>query len=302
MLKSKFCRLSTQWSSSASLFLAARFNSSNSVDDFKVKFWAPINDQKARTGLDNVKEAAQKFQMVGHVQKLMVNSNNNNSISASSSSSSASSTFSWAGVQANHPQVVEDFLIFLSCGFDIKSVDCENNVFVLEHARNFLGWKPAPAAVPQSPSSYATATTTTTETASSSGSEETVNKNPNLLRLPFEMKFELREVVPSLSRPTNSSSENNNNNSNPDQDVIETEQRFSSVKFDCPLVDTLRSQTKCPPEILSCLDADGEGGREPVKMVVALRKAGVRPEIISWRALKSATKKTSTWASALGVL
>lgn len=280
MLRSKYHPLSPSSSlgnySICFLVSSNRLSSSSAASSsFKAKFWGPVNDQKQRTGMENVKEAAQKFQMVGHVQKLMV-------LSATSASpavpvdTTTKPTFSWTGIQTNHPQVVEDFLIFLACGFDIKSVDCVNDVFVLEHCRNFLGWKPAPAVI-----------------SSSSSPPGSDNENPNILRIPFSMTFELREVVPSLSRPSE------NDSSSADDAVVDTETKFSHVTFDCPLVDVLRYNTKCPHEIVSCLD---EGGREPVKMVVALRKAGVRPEIISWRALKSATKKTSTWASALGVL
>jgi hypothetical protein len=298
MIRRKFCAnyictsAFVAQSAVSSVFCSTASDSSAQLE-FTKKFWSPINEQKQRTGLENVKEAAQKFQIIGHVQKLMLlqsqnllsnndnTSNNNNSLG--SSSSSTSSVFTWTDVQTNHPQVVEDFLLFLTTGFDIKSVDCEKSVFVLEHSRNFLGWKPAPVAV---------SANTSAGPEKQQKEEEVVEVNPNLLYLPFSINFELQEVVPTLQRSTTS-------NESDQEQVVETETKFSKLKFDCPLVETLQKQTKCPEEVISCLS---DGNRDPIKMVVALRKAGVRPEIISWRALKSATKKTSTWASALGVL
>jgi hypothetical protein len=257
--------------------------------ELKTLFWSPINNrQLSENGISKsenfVKESPQKFQMIGHLEKISLRApsstamNNNND----DNNNNNQKIFSWLGVQTNNPQVVEDFLIFLCTGFDIRKVDCENNFFLLEHSRNFLGWKPQPLNL-----------------TSSSNSEDEENKsiqNPNLIQLPFDMDF----VVSTTTDAAVADGEQQQQLSTP---------KFSHVKFKSSLVETFQKTGNCPNEVLDCLDSStnnnnnsSNNNREAVKMVVALRKAGVRPEIISWRALKSATKKTSSWASALGVM
>jgi hypothetical protein len=254
--------------------------------EFKSLFWSPINkrqlDQNGKPSPNFVKESPQKFQMVGHLEKLSFIMKNSAEESSNHQTVDQEKIFSWLGVRTNNPQVVEDFLIFICAGFDIRKVDCENNFFLLEHSRNFLGWKPKPLNLP------------TSDSANIGGAEKIENNNPNFIQLPFQMDFNL--VADQQKKDDSTSS----------VDVTTTTTKFSHVHFECPLLETFQKTGSCPNEVLDCLDNNNintnSQNREAVKMVVALRKAGVRPEIISWRALKSATKKTSSWASALGVM
>lgn len=173
--------------------------------------------------------------------------------------------FMWAGLSTDEPRIVEDFLYFFTTGFDIKRVevaDDDNCHFVVNHRRSFLGWKPAANQLQ--------------ETASPSGSVEGKSKavEPSII-IPFNME------LTAMPRPRNT---------------------FQTVRFTWDLGAALRRAasaglvSKPPPEVQECLE-----DMEAIQMVIALRKAGVKSDVISWRALKSATKKQSKWASALGV-
>ena len=56
-------------------------------------------------------------------------------------------------------------------------------------------------------------------------------------------------------------------------------------------------QAGCPSNVIDCMAKP-----EATKMLVALRRAKVRPELISVRALQSATKQQDKWRSALDLL
>lgn len=181
--------------------------------------------------------------------------------------------FSWAGVASNEPQLVEDVLFFLTAGFDIKHVDVSDAhrcSFLVKHSRSFLGWKPPVTQLPPGDPSAAT-----TKAVQPSAATESV-KRQTLITIPFTMD------VTANPTPRNS---------------------FQAVKFSWDLGDALVSHAVVsgiappPREVLDCLQ-----DMEAVRMVTALRKSGVSGDVISWRALRSATKKTSTWASALGVM
>lgn len=57
------------------------------------------------------------------------------------------------------------------------------------------------------------------------------------------------------------------------------------------------TEAGCPQEVTSCL-----ANIDSVNMFVGLRRALVRPDLITHRALNSANKKVEKWQSALGVL
>jgi hypothetical protein len=66
----------------------------------------------------------------------------------------------------------------------------------------------------------------------------------------------------------------------------------------CDLAGSLRvSGAGCPHEVLKCLEQPAA-----MHMLVALRRAKVKPDFISHRALLSGTKKEETWCNALGLL
>lgn len=71
---------------------------------------------------------------------------------------------------------------------------------------------------------------------------------------------------------------------------------ISHIHFRCDLRDEL-VRVGCPPEIAACVD-----NQEAMSMLVALRRVRVKPDIITYNALLSASKKHATWSSALGIL
>lgn len=73
-------------------------------------------------------------------------------------------------------------------------------------------------------------------------------------------------------------------------------EKLSHLTMRCPFAEALRER-RCPEGVSSCLT-----NPDALKMLVTLRRARVKPEIISERALLSASRKQERWCSALGML
>ena len=73
--------------------------------------------------------------------------------------------------------------------------------------------------------------------------------------------------------------------------------RVSRISLQCDLAGAIRGDPGCPPEVLRCVESPSA-----LHMLVALRRAKVKPNFISYRALLSGTKKEESWCSALGML
>lgn len=80
--------------------------------------------------------------------------------------------------------------------------------------------------------------------------------------------------------------------------VDQHEPKLNHLTFKAPLIQMLREKhhADVPANILDTLE-----NADAVKMLVTLRRARVKPEIITDRALRSASKKQDTWSSALGL-
>ena len=72
--------------------------------------------------------------------------------------------------------------------------------------------------------------------------------------------------------------------------------RIRRVTFAAPPSDALVA-AGCDEPVARCVDSP-----EAMRMLVALRRARVKPDVVSHRALLSASRKQESWASALGVL
>jgi hypothetical protein len=170
-------------------------------------------------------------------------------------------------------------LVFIATGFDITRVDvtgANKGVLRLAHRRNFLGWRPASPA-------------------------------PAEFDVPFTLDLDLEpaaapvDVSDGVSQKTGAEGPTSGLVATSPARAVQASaavlsRRVKRVHLDIDLQAALRAQG-CPPEVLACVT-----NPEAVKMVVALRTARVKPDVISWRALVSATKPTDTWARALGVL
>lgn len=75
------------------------------------------------------------------------------------------------------------------------------------------------------------------------------------------------------------------------------EAKLNHLTFKAPLTQCLRDCRDVPRNVVETLEST-----EALKMLVTLRRARVRPDIITDRALRSASRKQDTWCSALGML
>lgn len=73
--------------------------------------------------------------------------------------------------------------------------------------------------------------------------------------------------------------------------------QLSHLTLRSPLTQTLRESHRVPSGVVDLLD-----NADAMKMLVTLRRARVKPEIISERALLSVSRKQDTWCSALGLV
>lgn len=72
--------------------------------------------------------------------------------------------------------------------------------------------------------------------------------------------------------------------------------QLNHLTLRAPLAETARSNRHVPPHVAALLDSP-----DAMRMLVTLRRARVKPDIITEKALLSASKKQESWASALGL-
>ncbi|ORC92035.1 uncharacterized protein TM35_000042490 [Trypanosoma theileri] len=219
--------------------------------------------------------------------------------------------------QVGDAKLVEDFFILLLCGFNIMDVKLENSsmtdaindscnfkgTYTLEHARPFLGWSPtsvntssnlkisSPLLSFPTPNCSTpitnTTTNTTAATAFTSGDSNSMNSSscdgdsditavkrrldapppPLLLRVPFTARLE------------------------------GSERGISHMILRSPALNLVAAHHSCPPAVRSCLQ-----NSDAMQALVRLRRANVRPDIITDKTLMSIGARKEAWSSAMGIL
>nr|CCC93016.1 conserved hypothetical protein [Trypanosoma congolense IL3000] len=183
-------------------------------------------------------------------------------------------------------KLVEDFFIVLLCGFDFERVKIERQMapggttdpcqfsgtYVLAHTRPFLGWKPR---------LIERSVDRCTPSPSCSSGATAENREVCLERPPSA-----KESFPSLviNVPFTARLEGNVG-------------RISHLVFRSPVIDVITVHESCPETVRSCLQ-----NPEALQALVTLRRANVRPSIITDKTLMGITAKKEAWSSALGIL
>ncbi|KEG13658.1 hypothetical protein DQ04_00861000 [Trypanosoma grayi] len=207
--------------------------------------------------------------------------------------------------QVGDDRLIEDFFIVLLCGFDFADVHVEQSsltdalghphnfkgTYTLAHTRPFLGWRP-PSVVPRlAPSSAVEAAAAaaadtveggiageqsdTPRSAADAACEESVAASSLLQMSPS---------VPLVKVPFSARLEG-------------TEHHISHMILRSPALDVITSDANCPATVQRCLE-----NPEALRVLVSLRRANVRPDIITDKTLLGITTKKEAWSSALGIL
>ncbi|RNF09015.1 hypothetical protein TraAM80_02412 [Trypanosoma rangeli] len=198
--------------------------------------------------------------------------------------------------QVGGTRLIEDFFIVILCGFDFVDVKVESSsmtdavrdpcnfkgFYVLAHSRPFLGWAPfvvAPSLEiePHDKGSVVSSFDRSEPSElqeDSSGNQLLVHsRNSNaeqprrLLKVPFTSRIE------------------------------EHEGGLSHMTLRSPIFDVIMGDHNCPATLKHCLQ-----NKEAIEAIVRLRRANVRPELITDKTLLAITTKKESWASALGIL
>ncbi|EKG03227.1 hypothetical protein TCSYLVIO_005736 [Trypanosoma cruzi] len=198
--------------------------------------------------------------------------------------------------RVGNARLIEDFFLFVLCGFDFVDVKLEKSstadvaidpcnfrgTYTLAHTRPFLGWIP-----PRAAHSLGTAATDNKpdvckdKNVDASGSAEQTSEEKLMIsstRLSVERQTRLLKV--SFSARMEGS-----------------ESGISHIILRSPVIDVIMGSHDCPATLQSCLKNE-----EAIKAVVTLRRANVRPELITDKTLLEITAKKESWASALGIL
>ncbi|KAH9601338.1 hypothetical protein LSM04_000178 [Trypanosoma melophagium] len=230
--------------------------------------------------------------------------------------------------QVGDAKLLEDFFILLLCGFDIVNVKVENSsvadaicdscnfkgTYTLEHTRPFLGWSPTSAStlsnlkIPPPLSSLPTPTSTT-PVATNTTNITTVHNSTNSTTS-YPATF---HISTNISISNNSDMSNSNNNSTGERRGLDvpplvlqvpftarlegSEQRISHMILRSAALDLVAAHRSCPPAVRSCLKSV-----EAMQALVRLRRANVRPDIITDKTLLSIGTRKEAWSSALGIL
>ncbi|RHW70342.1 hypothetical protein DPX39_090061000 [Trypanosoma brucei equiperdum] len=200
--------------------------------------------------------------------------------------------------QVGGAKLVEDFFITLLCGFDFEHVKVERHLttsgaadpcqfqgtIVLAHTRSFLGWCPQPVthSLEKCPSpSECDATKVSTNNINELG-----NTTATASRCLVQTGGNTEAPVPSLilNVPFTARLEGNVG-------------RISHMILRSPAIGVIAAHQCCPAEVGSCLQ-----NPEALQALVTLRRANVRPEMITDRTLVGITAKKAAWCSALGIL
>ncbi|KAI5689493.1 hypothetical protein MNV84_07659 [Leishmania braziliensis] len=219
-------------------------------------------------------------------------------------------------------RVLEDFFATVLSGFDIihASVDgsrgdslsnpadmCNyTGYYVLAHTRPFLGWMPSLTSL-----RGATHTSVLPEVAICNSMEcsfngaapETTSRSAFLLKDVDEAEDTNAAVT--IGGELNAEAGQANASSTvctlvvPFTMYVEglvDRNRLSHMVLRTPVMELLRTRLECPEAVQECL-----GSCEALKMFATLRRAGVKPELITAKTLLSVSKQNATWMSALGI-
>ncbi|EKF31798.1 hypothetical protein MOQ_004361 [Trypanosoma cruzi marinkellei] len=198
--------------------------------------------------------------------------------------------------QVGNARLIEDFFIFVLCGFDFVDVKVEKlsvtdvasdpcnfrGAYTLAHTRPFLGWIPSRAAhsLGTAPSDNKPDVCNDKNIDGPGSEEQTSGANSLISSRGLSLEQQTRLLkVPFSARMEGS------------------ESGISHIILRSPVVDVIMGSHDCPATLQSCLKSD-----EALKAVVTLRRANVRPELITDKALIEITAKKESWASALGIL
>ncbi|KAG5492844.1 hypothetical protein JKF63_01424 [Porcisia hertigi] len=220
-------------------------------------------------------------------------------------------------------RVLEDFFATLLSGFDIIHASVESphektpptpadlcnytGYYVLAHTRTFLGWKPTPTslrAADPHPMRLETVAHDRTEPGLSNTPADATLHSPSLLN---ELKGAgNRAATKALDNELNATAVHSNTASNVYTLVVPFTTHveglvghgcLSHLVLRTPVMEILRTRTECPEVVQKCLESS-----DALRMFAMLRRAGVRPELITANTLLSASKQNEAWSSALGIL
>ncbi|GET92943.1 hypothetical protein, conserved [Leishmania tarentolae] len=213
-------------------------------------------------------------------------------------------------------RVLEDFFSTLLSGFDIVHASVEGSrgkplsnpadiynytgYYVLAHTRPFLGWKPSPASLRCAAHPPVLPETTSHSSAHygfNGAAPETASRSAFLLndsdgghaidaRVTLGGESNGSSTVSTLAVPFTTYVEG-----------LVDHSRLSHMVLRTPVMGLLRSLPECPEAVQKCLES-----RDALKVFATLRRAGVRPELITAETLLSASKRDPAWMSALGIL
>ncbi|KAL7702002.1 hypothetical protein NQL31_000297 [Lotmaria passim] len=197
-------------------------------------------------------------------------------------------------------RVLEDFFATLITGFDIVHVNVESargsslaeprdvrnyrGYYALEHTRPFLGWKPSPTSL-RLPAGHASPNAVGVAYDRGDGAGEAAEHfyptgceaEAAAMRMPMSSSL----MVPFTTYV----------------EGVMGNGRLSHLVLRSPVLELLSSCVECPEEVRRCLL-----NKEALKMLATLRRAGVKPEMITAKTLLSASKQNEMWSQALGIL
>ncbi|CAC9546707.1 conserved hypothetical protein [Leishmania infantum JPCM5] len=213
-------------------------------------------------------------------------------------------------------RVLEDFFATLLSGFDIVHASVEGSrgkplsnpadicnytgYYVLAHTRPFLGWQPSPTSLRSTgPTSALPGTTirSSVQYEFNGATPETASRSAFLLNDCDGV--EATDATATLDGDPDPSSKISTLIV-PFTTYVEglvDHSRLSHVVLRTPVMELLRTRPECPEAVQKCLES-----REALKIFATLRRAGVKPELITATTLLSASKRDPAWMSALGIL
>ncbi len=176
---------------------------------------------------------------------------------------------------------IEDYFVVLLSGFDVLDVTWSAQAVSLSHATPSQG--PNKSTVQHSANGVLQLKHARTFVSWA--------PTDSLIPLPFSMTLGLKrrpalpgdagEALPNAGVPP---------------PTVTSEFGVTRVEFSADLVSTLLS-AGCPQTIANCTQ-----NKDAMTMLMTLRRAGVKPQAITYNALLSASRKQEKWASALGIL
>jgi hypothetical protein len=207
-------------------------------------------------------------------------------------------------------KVLEDFFATLVTGFDVVQVNVERasgsslaeprdmrnyrGYYVLEHTRPFLGWTPTPTSL-RLPASFTCGSAMRSDEAAYGDEAGEVAQHITCTTTVQPEKVTVPVPPPRVTSPQTGSTL-----VVPFSTYVEgvvNSGRLSHLALRTPALELLSNCAECPAEVRQCLR-----DKEALKMFTTLRRAGVKPGIITARTLLSASKQNEAWTAALGIL